>query len=79
MTEQNKIYIESHKLWLKSNKLNIEEHELNSAQNKDRIKIIEKQVELDDMQIKNCLDFRAAAIEDFAEWCKLNNIEPTQI
>lgn len=76
MTEQQKHYIKSHRLWLKGTHLTIQEYELSIQQNKAMISHLRRQIDLDELRVENDVKYLDQAVFDFNNYCKESGIDP---
>lgn len=79
MTEQDKNYIAITKNWIKSNELDESVIQLNIDHNKALIINLQNQVENDLERLNLQKEYSEKGISKFYDWCKLNNINPSEI
>lgn len=77
MTEQDKNYIGLTKNWIRSSQLNEMELQMNIDYNNSLIANLQKQVENDTERLEIQKRYLKTGINDFGEWCKNNNINPS--
>lgn len=76
LTEEQKDYIRSFRLWLESQKLNLEEVENELNHSLKRLELERKQADLFKLRIENNVKYTESCYESYVEWCKDNNIDP---
>ena len=78
MTEQDKLFITTHKAWEEATQLNIEEHQLNIRHNQEKISLLEKMIKNDTDNIMLSSNYLKSGKDMFAEWCEQNKFNPSQ-
>lgn len=76
MTEQDKLYIKTHREWVKSTDLNVREHLLEVRHNEEKIDLLKLQIEVDTKRAKLSQGYLLAGNTEFLEWCDNNKIDP---
>lgn len=76
MTEQDKLYIKTHREWVKSTDLNVREHLLEVRHNEEKIDLLKLQIEVDTKRAQLSQGYLLAGNAEFVEWCANNNIDP---
>lgn len=76
LSETNKSYITSFRLWVKSQELNRQEveNEINHCQKRKDLE--EKQAAVFKERLENNISYTESSIKDFEDWCKENDIDP---
>lgn len=76
LTEENKDYIKSFRLWIKSQELNLEEVENEYHHSLKRLELERKQAELFKKRIDNNIAYKKSCVNAYEDWCNQNGIDP---
>lgn len=76
LTEQEKDYIKSQRVWFKGQKLNLEENKNELAFCLKRIDLEQRQSDVYNERIDNNINYTESSVKVYEDWCKENNIDP---
>lgn len=75
ITQEQKDYIRSFRLWVESQKLNLEEVENELEHSLRRLDLERKQADLFKLRIDNNIAYTDSCIKSFTDWCDENGID----